>query len=196
MCCDNFREEWMQEGRTYGLTKEGILFLTSEHDEKWSLINISALSEVEFAVNKMWLLCFCPAEVLYEDLQYLTVSFLALACLAGLLMLAMWLLDKAYKKIMACKRRREMPGKLTCEQQNPFQWLSSNGVNHCAFRWCQKNRFTTWKFLVNTHSENFGLLALLKHILPWFLVWISAENVHNQKRSFYMEDNYVTKINK
>lgn len=48
-------------------------------------------------------------EVLYEDLQYLTVSFLALACLAGLLMLAMWLLDKAYKKIMACKRRREMP---------------------------------------------------------------------------------------
>ncbi|XP_005938055.1 V-set and transmembrane domain-containing protein 5 isoform X2 [Haplochromis burtoni] len=48
-------------------------------------------------------------EVLYEDLQYLTVSFLALACLAGLLMLTMWLLDKAYKKIMACKRRREMP---------------------------------------------------------------------------------------
>lgn len=48
-------------------------------------------------------------EVLYEDLQYLTVSFLALACLAGLLMLAMWLLDKAYKKTMACKRRREMP---------------------------------------------------------------------------------------
>lgn len=98
-----------------------VFFLTSEHDEKLSLINRSALFAVEFAVNKMWLLCFCPTEVLYEDLQYLTVSFLALACLAGLLMLTTWLLDKAYKKIMACKRRREMPGKAMCKQQNPSQ---------------------------------------------------------------------------
>lgn len=173
-----------------------VFFLTSEHDEKVSLINRSALFAVQFAVNKMWLLCFCPTEVLYEDLQYLTVSFLALACLASLLMLTMWLLDKAYKKIMACKRRREMPGKAMCKQQNPSQWISSNGVNDCAFRWCQKNRFATWKCLVNTHSEDFGLLALLKHILPWFLVRIRAENVHNQNRSLYMEDNYVTKTNK
>uniref|UniRef100_A0A3Q1GQW3 Immunoglobulin subtype domain-containing protein n=1 Tax=Acanthochromis polyacanthus TaxID=80966 RepID=A0A3Q1GQW3_9TELE len=49
-------------------------------------------------------------EVLYEDLQYLSVSALALACLAGLLMLAMWLLDKAYRRIVAWRRRRKMPG--------------------------------------------------------------------------------------
>ncbi|XP_061537837.1 V-set and transmembrane domain-containing protein 5 [Phycodurus eques] len=48
-------------------------------------------------------------EVLYEDLQYLSVSALALACLAGLLMLTMWLLDKAYRKIVAWKRRKQMP---------------------------------------------------------------------------------------
>lgn len=48
-------------------------------------------------------------EVLYEDLQYLSVSALALGCLAGLLMLTMWLLDKAYRKIMAWRRRRQMP---------------------------------------------------------------------------------------
>ncbi|XP_037320638.1 V-set and transmembrane domain-containing protein 5 isoform X2 [Pungitius pungitius] len=48
-------------------------------------------------------------EVLYEDLQYLAVSALVLACLAGLLMLAMWLLDKAYRKIVAWRRRKQMP---------------------------------------------------------------------------------------
>ncbi|XP_061682445.1 V-set and transmembrane domain-containing protein 5 [Syngnathoides biaculeatus] len=48
-------------------------------------------------------------EVLYEDLQYLSVSALALACLAGLLMLTMWLLDKVYRKIVAWKRRKQMP---------------------------------------------------------------------------------------
>ncbi|XP_045929291.1 V-set and transmembrane domain-containing protein 5 [Micropterus dolomieu] len=48
-------------------------------------------------------------EVLYEDLQYLSVSALALACLTGLLMLVMWLLDKVYRKIVAWKRRKEMP---------------------------------------------------------------------------------------
>ncbi|XP_035536489.1 V-set and transmembrane domain-containing protein 5 [Morone saxatilis] len=48
-------------------------------------------------------------EVLYEDLQYLSVSALVLACLAGLLMLAMWLLNKAYRKIVACRRRKQMP---------------------------------------------------------------------------------------
>ncbi|TNN77793.1 V-set and transmembrane domain-containing protein 5 [Liparis tanakae] len=48
-------------------------------------------------------------EVLYEDLQYLSVSALALACVAGLLMLVMWLLDKAYRKIVAWRRRKQMP---------------------------------------------------------------------------------------
>ncbi|KAM8768865.1 V-set and transmembrane domain-containing protein 5 [Acanthopagrus latus] len=48
-------------------------------------------------------------EVLYEDLQYLSVSALALACIAGLLMLAMWLLDKVYRKIVAWRRRKQMP---------------------------------------------------------------------------------------
>ncbi|KAJ3589981.1 hypothetical protein NHX12_007938 [Muraenolepis orangiensis] len=46
-------------------------------------------------------------EVIYEDLQYLSVSALVLACLAGLLMLSMWLLDRAYRKIKACRRLRE-----------------------------------------------------------------------------------------
>lgn len=48
-------------------------------------------------------------EVLYEDLQYLSVSALALACLAALLMLAVWLLDKAYRKIVAWRHRKQMP---------------------------------------------------------------------------------------
>ncbi|XP_068174386.1 V-set and transmembrane domain-containing protein 5 [Antennarius striatus] len=46
-------------------------------------------------------------EVLYEDLQYLSVSGLALSAIAGLLMLAMWLLNKAYGKISAWRSRRK-----------------------------------------------------------------------------------------
>ncbi|KAM9811938.1 V-set and transmembrane domain-containing protein 5 [Syngnathus typhle] len=57
-------------------------------------------------------------EVLYEDLQYLSVSALALACLAGLLMLGMWLLDKAYRKIVAWRRRKEMPENDATELQH------------------------------------------------------------------------------
>lgn len=48
-------------------------------------------------------------EVLYEDLQYVSVSAVALAFLAGLLMLAMWLLNKAYRRIVAWRRKKEMP---------------------------------------------------------------------------------------
>ncbi|XP_061733508.1 V-set and transmembrane domain-containing protein 5 [Nerophis ophidion] len=48
-------------------------------------------------------------EVLYEDLQYLSVSALALGCLAGLLMLGMWLTNKAYRRIAAWRRRKQMP---------------------------------------------------------------------------------------
>lgn len=62
-------------------------------------------------VNLIWLLCLCPPEVLYEDLQYLSVSALALACVAALLMLAVWLLDKAYRKIAAWRKKKRMPGK-------------------------------------------------------------------------------------
>uniref|UniRef100_A0A8C6KII8 V-set and transmembrane domain containing 5 n=1 Tax=Nothobranchius furzeri TaxID=105023 RepID=A0A8C6KII8_NOTFU len=50
-------------------------------------------------------------EVLYEDLQYLSVTALALFVLAGLLMLAMWLLHKACRRIEAWRRKRQMPGK-------------------------------------------------------------------------------------
>ncbi|XP_008307159.1 V-set and transmembrane domain-containing protein 5 [Cynoglossus semilaevis] len=48
-------------------------------------------------------------EVLYEDLQYLSISVVALAAAAALLMLIMWLLDKVYRRIVAWRRRRRMP---------------------------------------------------------------------------------------
>uniref|UniRef100_A0A3Q2QCW8 V-set and transmembrane domain containing 5 n=1 Tax=Fundulus heteroclitus TaxID=8078 RepID=A0A3Q2QCW8_FUNHE len=48
-------------------------------------------------------------EVLYEDLQYLSVTALALMVVAGLLMLTVWLLHKACRKIQASRRRRQMP---------------------------------------------------------------------------------------
>ncbi|XP_041851197.1 V-set and transmembrane domain-containing protein 5 isoform X2 [Melanotaenia boesemani] len=48
-------------------------------------------------------------EVLYEDLQYLSVAAVALAFCAGLLMLAMWLLHKACRKIRARRRKKQMP---------------------------------------------------------------------------------------
>ncbi|KAK2846574.1 hypothetical protein Q5P01_009573 [Channa striata] len=47
-------------------------------------------------------------EVLYEDLQYLFIAALALGCLAALLMVAMWLLNMACKKIMAWRHRKQM----------------------------------------------------------------------------------------
>ncbi|XP_069389934.1 V-set and transmembrane domain-containing protein 5 [Paralichthys olivaceus] len=56
-------------------------------------------------------------EVLYEDLQYLSVSALALACVAALLMLLMWLLDKAYRRIVAWRSRRQMPENNATELQ-------------------------------------------------------------------------------
>ncbi|XP_054649691.1 V-set and transmembrane domain-containing protein 5 [Dunckerocampus dactyliophorus] len=48
-------------------------------------------------------------EVLFEDIQYLSVSAAALGCLTGLLMLSVWLMNKAYKKIAAWRRRKQMP---------------------------------------------------------------------------------------
>ncbi|XP_041668312.1 V-set and transmembrane domain-containing protein 5 [Cheilinus undulatus] len=63
-------------------------------------------------------------EVLYEDLQYLSVSALALACLAGLLMLTMWLLDKAYRKIIVWRRRKQMPENDATELQTLEQTAS------------------------------------------------------------------------
>ncbi|XP_034024442.1 V-set and transmembrane domain-containing protein 5 [Thalassophryne amazonica] len=47
-------------------------------------------------------------EVLYEDLQYLSVTALALGCLIGLLMLAMWLLDRAYWKIHSQRHKKQV----------------------------------------------------------------------------------------
>ncbi|PWA25563.1 hypothetical protein CCH79_00019654 [Gambusia affinis] len=49
-------------------------------------------------------------EVLYEDLQYLFVTALALMVAAALLMLAMWLLHQGCRKLGAWRRRRQMPG--------------------------------------------------------------------------------------
>lgn len=49
--------------------------------------------------------------MLYEDLQYLSVSAVALAGIAGLLMLTMWLLDKVYRKIVAWRQKKQMQGK-------------------------------------------------------------------------------------
>lgn len=70
-----------------------------------------SLLYVHFEIHLIWSLCPCSSEVLYEDLQYLFISALALACLAALLMLGMWLLNKAYKRIVAWRRRKQMPGK-------------------------------------------------------------------------------------
>ncbi|KAM9801547.1 V-set and transmembrane domain-containing protein 5 [Neosynchiropus ocellatus] len=48
-------------------------------------------------------------EVLYEDFQYLAVSALALAAVAGLLMLTVWLIEKLYRKILGWRKRKKMP---------------------------------------------------------------------------------------
>lgn len=56
-------------------------------------------------------------EVLYEDLQYLSVSALGLGFVAALLMLFMWLLNKLYRLVWACRRRRRMPEANTTELQ-------------------------------------------------------------------------------
>ncbi|XP_020781465.2 V-set and transmembrane domain-containing protein 5 [Boleophthalmus pectinirostris] len=48
-------------------------------------------------------------EVLYEDLQYLSVSALALGCVAALLMFCMWLLDRLYHRVRAWRCRKRMP---------------------------------------------------------------------------------------
>lgn len=49
--------------------------------------------------------------MLYEDLQYLSVSAVGLAGVAGLLMLSMWLLDKVYWRVVAWRKKRQMQGK-------------------------------------------------------------------------------------
>lgn len=65
-----------------------------------------------FRVSCLAPVSLCPPEVLYEDLQYLSISVVALAAAAALLMLIMWLLDKVYRRIVAWRRRRRMPGKV------------------------------------------------------------------------------------
>ncbi|KAJ7990630.1 hypothetical protein DPEC_G00302380 [Dallia pectoralis] len=46
-------------------------------------------------------------EVLYEDLQYLSVFTVVLAFLAAALMLSMWLMDKTYRQLKAWNRQRQ-----------------------------------------------------------------------------------------
>lgn len=59
-------------------------------------------------------------EVLYEDLQYLSVSALALGCVAALLMLFMWLLNKLYRRVWACRRRRRMQAEADVTELQPL----------------------------------------------------------------------------
>lgn len=56
-------------------------------------------------------------EVLYEDLQYLSVSALALGCVAALLMLSVWLLDKLYRRVIVWRCKRQMPAADVTELQ-------------------------------------------------------------------------------
>uniref|UniRef100_A0A3P9LGQ8 Immunoglobulin V-set domain-containing protein n=1 Tax=Oryzias latipes TaxID=8090 RepID=A0A3P9LGQ8_ORYLA len=56
-------------------------------------------------------------EVLYEDLQYLSITALALGVVAALLMLVTWLLHKACMKVKAWRHRRRMPEKDETELQ-------------------------------------------------------------------------------
>lgn len=48
--------------------------------------------------------------MLYEDLQYLSVSAVALAAIAGLLMLCVWLLNKVYR-IVSWRQKKRARGK-------------------------------------------------------------------------------------
>lgn len=66
--------------------------------------------------------------MLYEDLQYLSVSAVGLAGAAGLLMLSMWLLDKVYRRIAAWRRRRQSQGEAERRHQlmNVITWLIKN----------------------------------------------------------------------
>lgn len=72
----------------------------------WGALVLGSSPRPRVTAGVLW-----PAEVLYEDLQYLSVSAVALAGIAGLLMLAMWLLDKAYKRIVAWRRKKQLEGK-------------------------------------------------------------------------------------
>ncbi|XP_014893891.1 V-set and transmembrane domain-containing protein 5 [Poecilia latipinna] len=56
-------------------------------------------------------------EVLYEDLQYLSVTALALMVVAALLALAMWLLHKGCRKLGAWRRQLRMPANDATELQ-------------------------------------------------------------------------------
>ncbi|XP_030634579.1 V-set and transmembrane domain-containing protein 5 [Chanos chanos] len=48
-------------------------------------------------------------EVIYEDVQYLAVSALALGAVAGTLMLSMWLLNKLYHYVISLRKRGRIP---------------------------------------------------------------------------------------
>ncbi|KAM4743177.1 V-set and transmembrane domain-containing protein 5 isoform 2-T2 [Anableps anableps] len=67
-------------------------------------------------------------EVLYEDLQYLSVTALALMTVAALLMLTTWLLHKACRKIKAWRRRQQMPGQV---RHLPVRGTQYDGLGYC-----------------------------------------------------------------
>lgn len=73
-------------------------------------------------------------EVLYEDLQYLSVSALALGCVAALLMLFMWLLNKLYRHVWACHHQKRMQEADVTELQR-FETSTSTSPSHRPRDW-------------------------------------------------------------
>ncbi|XP_068601956.1 V-set and transmembrane domain-containing protein 5 [Brachionichthys hirsutus] len=104
----NVSEDYSSRVQTYGNGSLGLSNLRLQ-DAGYYVLTVTE----EGGRSKDSGLVLTVNEVLYEDLQYLTVSALALAAIAGLLMLAMWLLDKAYRKISAWRSRREVEERAT-----------------------------------------------------------------------------------
>lgn len=98
--CDGWDRK--QQGRWPGPQSEWWVTGTFLSLAFWRFCCVSGNSE-----SSVW----WPTEVLYEDLQYLSVSAVGLAGIAGLLMVSMWLLDKAYWRIVAWRQKKQMQGK-------------------------------------------------------------------------------------
>ncbi|KAL0973352.1 hypothetical protein UPYG_G00202350 [Umbra pygmaea] len=107
----NVSEEYINRVNTYTNGSLGLLDLRLQ-DAGFYIITVTEQSgnskDAGFVLK--------VEEVLYEDLQYLSVFTAVLATLAGLLMVSMWLTDKAYRQIKAsCKKK--MPENCETELQ-------------------------------------------------------------------------------
>uniref|UniRef100_A0AAY5KUQ8 Immunoglobulin subtype domain-containing protein n=1 Tax=Esox lucius TaxID=8010 RepID=A0AAY5KUQ8_ESOLU len=100
----NISEEYTDRVHTYSNGSMGLSDLRVQ-DAGFYVIRVSELSgssrDAGFVLT--------VEEILYEDLQYLSVFTLVLAFLAGFLMLSMWLMDNAYRRLKAWNGRRQMP---------------------------------------------------------------------------------------